>query len=259
MSARTQLRVGAIIEIVTGRGLAYGQLTHHHDVYGWLMVVRRSFYASRPPIADMVRAPHAFTAFVSIELGLRQRLFRIVGSSPISTEHEKFPLFRWGIRNRDGEVRDWWLWDGGDFNRTHVGSHLTPEQRELPLEELITPGALVARLESGWGPSDAAIRSGFERAAQDESDEHELATVTHVLGFVERRHAEAAAAEVTRQDGRATVSEMNSARVIVRIYENVAPTAERVRMMDDLARRHQGNYEGNEVQLARATRETRMN
>ena len=46
MAAR--LKIGDIVEIKTGKGLAYAHYTHKHKQYGALLRVFRKFYGVRP-------------------------------------------------------------------------------------------------------------------------------------------------------------------------------------------------------------------
>ncbi|KKQ94781.1 MAG: hypothetical protein UT18_C0007G0037 [candidate division CPR2 bacterium GW2011_GWC2_39_10] len=76
----------------------------------------------------------------------------IVGNEPVSEEFNKLPLFRArGGIDTDGKVVSWWLWDGE--KEWKIGN-LTPEQRKLPIREVINDTLLIERIESGWKPEE---------------------------------------------------------------------------------------------------------
>jgi len=249
--SRRHPRVGDVIEISTRRGFAYGQVTHEHRLYGWLIRVLRGLHATRPAIADLVRMPTSFFTFVALEVGLDEGIFQLIGSSRVPTEAQRLPVFKWSFPARSARDQDWWLWDpnarGPGMNRVHVGKELSPEHRKLPVEERITPSVLIAQLESDWTPEVAHERTGWE-SLLSKSNSQVGAGVVHSLSFPTQRQAIAAAEEEVRAAQVGTVVRQDETSVDIL---DAAPASDaRVQHLEALAQRHGGEYTGRETRIA---------
>lgn len=142
--------VGDVFEIAVPNGVAYGQVTHRHGM-GDVIRVFRGVEATKPPdVAVLADRTVQFVALFPLAEYVRAGDLKIVGTLPVPGESREFPVFRAGNAGLRGEpVRNWYLWDG-EVSRK-IGA-LTPEQRRLPIEELISLETLIARIQSGWTP-----------------------------------------------------------------------------------------------------------
>lgn len=144
---------GEIIEVRTGRGLAYSQVVLRAPLFGTLIRVIDGFWDERPlEFAGVISRPEAFFTFFPVDAAVKRKLVARVGSLPLPDWAQSFPLLRQrGDIRPDGSVRDWWLWDG---NRKWRVGELSGDQRTLSIAEVINDTLLVERLERGWRPRD---------------------------------------------------------------------------------------------------------
>ncbi|QDL52945.1 hypothetical protein [Rhodoferax aquaticus] len=144
---RTRPKIGDVIEITVGSGLAYAQYTHKHAAYGALLRVLPQVFTKRPDDFSWVSvAAPQFLTFFPLGAACSRGIVQIVGAQPLSPEASVFPLFRSsaGIGN---EKRLWWLWDGSKEWR--IGD-LQPGMETLPLRGVINDTLLVKRITEGW-------------------------------------------------------------------------------------------------------------
>jgi hypothetical protein len=134
-----KLKVGDVVEIKTGKGLAYAQYAHKHKQYGALLRVFGNFYSTRPDnFAELVKSKPAFMCFFPLSAAADQGI--------VST----FPTFRAGVVDPvTRKVSVWWLWDGEKEWRV---DELTVEQRRLSIRGVWNDTLLIERIESGWTP-----------------------------------------------------------------------------------------------------------
>ena len=145
------VKIGDVIEIMTGKGYAYAQYTHKHPQYGALLRVFRGLYASRPDrLEDILKHEIQFSTFFPLKAAVNRGITSVVANHPVDRLLQEFPLFRAGVVDpTTGKVAVWWLWDGQ--NEEKVGT-LTNEQRKLPIRGVWNDTLLIERIESGWTP-----------------------------------------------------------------------------------------------------------
>ena len=140
-----QLSPGDIVEIETGAGLAYVQVTHNHVSYPEVVRGLPGLHATRPEPVVLARAPTAFTALFPLGSALDQG--RIAGSKvashPVPQSDSTFPTFRMPVRDRQGNVVYWWLWDGEGLR---FETDLDPANDRLPMREVMSLDNFMARL-----------------------------------------------------------------------------------------------------------------
>lgn len=98
---------------------------------------------------ELVKQKHRFIIFFPLNAAVNRKIFQVVGHEDVPDVAKDFPLFRSGTPDRNGKVRNWWLWDGK--NEWRVGQ-ITLEQHSLPIREIINDTALIYMIESGWTP-----------------------------------------------------------------------------------------------------------
>jgi hypothetical protein len=155
----SQLRVGDVVEIPTAKGLAYAQYTHKHPQMGDLVRVLPGLFPVRPEsLGDLAKEKELFVIFFPLVAAVSKKIFKVIANEELPAESKRFPLFRApGFVDRQGRVRDWWLWDG---ERSWQIGNLTDEQRRLPMRISCNDTALIQRIEEGWTPETDARSQG---------------------------------------------------------------------------------------------------
>src|SRR5687768_9030137 len=125
-------KIGDVIEIDTGQGLAYAHYSHQHPMYGGLLRVFSDLKKERPSdLAAAVAGEPTFLTFFPVKAAVSRGIVSVAGHVPLSDLSKTFPIFRDGMANpRTGRVEQWWLWNGEEEWR--VGP-LTEEMRRLPI------------------------------------------------------------------------------------------------------------------------------
>lgn len=133
---------GDIVEIETEAGVRHVQVTHLRAPYPDVLRAIAPNPAAANPV-EIAKGKTAFTAMVELSRALRDDsvAMRVIGHATIPQEHRAFPTFRLPIRNRDGEIVYWWMWDG-------EGLTVAPEAAEtdLPIREILPVAELKKRL-----------------------------------------------------------------------------------------------------------------
>ena len=149
----SKVKIGDILEIPTAKGFAYAQYTHQHSQMGGLIRVFDPLFESRPSdLSKLVDESVRFSTFLPVRAAVKQGIFKIADHQEVSAQNQLFPLFRGGNADlKTKKVAVWWLWDGQKAWK--VGS-LTPEQRQLPIREVLNDTMLVKLIEDGWTPAN---------------------------------------------------------------------------------------------------------
>lgn len=137
---------GDMVQIDTGAGLAFLQVTHNHPSYPEVVRALDGLHAARPgDLAALAAGKTAFTGL--IPLGQMLATGRLkgqrLGRFPLPEAARTFPTFRTPIRDRQGDVVYWWFWDGVGLQ---YSADPGPEAENLPLREVIGAQDLLARL-----------------------------------------------------------------------------------------------------------------
>lgn len=159
LTLRKRPRLGDVIEIGTPEGFAYAQYSHKTPSYGPLIRVLPGLFASRPSaFGELVEQPERFLVFFPLGPACNRGMVQVVAEEPIPPAAQAFPLFRRGLADREGQVKQWFLWDG---DRDSPIEELTPDLLKLPIHLGIwNASLLVERIASGWIPSDEALIIG---------------------------------------------------------------------------------------------------
>ncbi|HUT18234.1 MAG TPA: hypothetical protein VM366_03665 [Anaerolineae bacterium] len=146
-------KIGDIVEIETGKGLAYALYTHRHTDpprFGALLRVFDGIHAARPADISQVLAHRVrFSTFFPLGAAVNRGIVKIAGSVEIPEPLRAFPVFRNGTPDpKTKKVAVWWLWDG--HRQWRAGRLTAGQKREYPLLEVINDTLLIARIEEGW-------------------------------------------------------------------------------------------------------------
>lgn len=138
---------GDIIEIEGKSGLSYVQVTHDHPSYPEVVRGLRGTHDSRPEdVQALARSETAFSAMIALGSAIENK--RIpgsrIGTASIPEQDSEFPIFRMPIRDKQGGIAYWWLWDGQGLR---YETELTPEAEQYPIREVMPADAFLRRLE----------------------------------------------------------------------------------------------------------------
>lgn len=141
-----RLQPSDIIEIETAAGLGYAQVTHIHPAYPEVV---RFFRGPRPgavkDLAGLSENPTAFIAMFPLGGALETGMLvgRKIGALPIPSDFKSFPTFKMPIRDKQGAVVYWWLWEGNglSYSVEEDGSY-----DAMPMREVMTVSDLIGRL-----------------------------------------------------------------------------------------------------------------
>jgi hypothetical protein len=150
VQSRPRPHIGDVVEIASSGGRARAQYTHKHPTFG---AVLRVFAPGWPESISPDRLadwPVQFTTLFPLSQACARGIARILGTAPLPAAARAFPIFRAAIPQALANgPKTWWLWDGD--REWRVGA-LAPEQRALPLREIVNDTLLVERANSGWQP-----------------------------------------------------------------------------------------------------------
>ena len=153
---RKRIKIGDVVQVTTPQGYAYAHYSHKHAAFGSLLRVLPGLFREVPrDILALTRQLPRFLTFFPLQAAVSQGIVQVVANVPVPEEAQPFPLFRAAMRDpATGKVSAWWLWNG--LQEWRVGE-LQPEQRDLPIREIVNDTLLVERILSDWTPSkDAA-------------------------------------------------------------------------------------------------------
>jgi hypothetical protein len=124
-----RVKIGDIMQILTSEGISYAQVTHRNPKYGYLIMVFPGTYPQVPKdFNEVVDQTPQFSAFFPLQPAIHRGYFAIVANVPVSSKNEPFPVFRSGLRGKDGKMMgSWWLWDGE--TETRLDRPLTNEEK----------------------------------------------------------------------------------------------------------------------------------
>lgn len=130
MKNKITIKIGDVFQILTSEGVCYGQVTHTHEKWKFVVAVFREFVAKQPLDFTKIvsREPQFITTFL-LQDAVRQGLFSVVANVPVSKHLQEFPVFR-GTNNLNGAETMWFFWDGE--REWKVNRPLTKKEKKFP-------------------------------------------------------------------------------------------------------------------------------
>lgn len=266
-------KIGDVIEVMTSRGLAYLQYVFRHTsppVYGELVRVLPGLYDSQPDLHELAQQKERFFVFYPVIAACKRGLARVVGKEDVSGF--RFPVMRQpGLRDRDGNVLDWFLWNGEQTWQIH---NLTEETKQLSIAAIWNHELLIERIDEGWSPRDEPITSTAPSKPDD--DNNSLAdgngsaalqallnatlrpdaphTISHYLYFPSKTAAEEAAASLRSEqyevDVRPGADDVNW---LALISHSIVPSSDAINKarsrLEEMALAMGGEYDGWEMEV----------
>ncbi|MFV0322167.1 MAG: Imm26 family immunity protein [Alphaproteobacteria bacterium] len=149
MLKRKTVKIGDIFQILTSKGVCYGQIINKSKKWGYVVAIFREFFDKTPKdFTEIVsKEPQLITCFV-INYAVREGLFALVDNVPVSNHLKEFPIFK-GTNFFKGNDTMWFFWDGDKEWRVH--RPLTEEEKKYP-EGPSLPSAplLIERIETNY-------------------------------------------------------------------------------------------------------------
>ena len=130
MLKRKTVKIGDIFQILTSHGVCYGQVTHKHPEWRFVVAIFREFFLKTPKdFTQLVsREPQFITTFL-IQDAVRRGLFTLVANVPVAEHLREFPTFR-STNNLKGNETMWFFWNGGEQWKVH--RPLTDQEKRYP-------------------------------------------------------------------------------------------------------------------------------
>ncbi|MGM4986342.1 MULTISPECIES: Imm26 family immunity protein [Rhizobium] len=130
MLNRKTVKIGDIFQILTSEGICYGQVTHTHPKWKFVVAIFREFFPKPPKdFTEIVaKEPQFITTFL-IQDAVRQGLFQLVANVAVSEHLAAFPTFR-STNNLKGDETMWFFWAGGTQWKVH--RPLTKGEKKYP-------------------------------------------------------------------------------------------------------------------------------
>ncbi|QFS83596.1 hypothetical protein FIU97_12210 [Roseivivax sp. THAF40] len=144
----TDFTPGDVVEIHTGKGLAYAQITHNHGSYPSVVRALGGLFDTRPSdLAALVAGDSLFVAMIPLGSAMERvgRSCAVVANIEVPDAQKAFPTFRMPIRDKKGEIVYWWFWDGRGLS---YDVELDAQQESLPMREVMTGARFIERLET---------------------------------------------------------------------------------------------------------------
>lgn len=141
---------GDIVEIETGNGLAYVQVTHAHPSYPPVVKFLNGPYQQRPDnVASLFSGKDEESIAMVPLAGVLKKLnlpHSKIGEAEIPYSERKFPMFRMPVRGKQGEIIYWWFWDGQGLS---YSSELDEAQKKMPLREVMASDRFLQKICEG--------------------------------------------------------------------------------------------------------------
>lgn len=143
------IKAGDVFSIGTSNGLAFFQYVTKNKLMGQLIRVLPGEYVEKPDLLSLVAKETNFWIFFPLNAAFKANIVHKIENIQIPDHSLKFPLFRTGVPNASGFVKNWGLWDG---DKSWLIGTITDEQRKLPIRGSWNDTMLISRIEQGWLP-----------------------------------------------------------------------------------------------------------
>ncbi len=141
-----KIKIGDLLQILTSSGIAYAQVIHKHQEFGYLISVFAGFYEKFiSDYTEVVASAPQFIAFFPAQAAVNQNLLSVVANVEVPEKLKEFPIFRTRSGGVGGAV---WIWNGSESNR--LQRELTESEMRYPTRGIISAPLLVERIENGY-------------------------------------------------------------------------------------------------------------
>ena len=144
-----RIKVGDVFQILTSEGVCYGQVTHTHPKWKFLVSIFRDFRSEEPQDFNeyVAQEPQFLTPFL-IQIAINRRYFAYITNVPVATKNSKPVIFRGTNNPGCGDQTLWWLIDEKGEHR--LDRPLTEEEKKYPDEALISAPLLIELIQNDY-------------------------------------------------------------------------------------------------------------
>lgn len=130
MTKQQIIKIGDVFQILTSKGICYGQVIHTHPKWKFVIAIFREFFKKEPDDFSKLlnTEPQIITTFL-IEDAIQQGLFSLVTNVPVPEHLGIFPIFR-ATNHLNGEDTMWFFWNGKE--EWKVKRSLSDEELRYP-------------------------------------------------------------------------------------------------------------------------------
>ena len=144
-----RVKVGDVFQILTSEGICYGQVTHKHPKWKFLVSIFRNFPEQQPAdFSEYVSQKPQFVTPFLIQLSVSRGYFAIVGNVPVAEHNAKSVIFRGTNNPGCGAETIWWLNDENGEHR--LDRPLTSEELKYPRQALISAPLLLQYIQDDY-------------------------------------------------------------------------------------------------------------
>ncbi|CAN7572829.1 hypothetical protein G6M70_04285 [Agrobacterium tumefaciens] len=130
MLNRKTVKIGDIFQVLTSEGICYGQVTHQHPKWKFVIAIFREFFPKAPKdYTEVVAKEPQFVTTFLIQDAVKQGLFPLVANVAVPEHLVPFPTFR-STNNLKGDETMWFFWSGEKQWKVH--RRLTAEEKKYP-------------------------------------------------------------------------------------------------------------------------------
>lgn len=142
-------KVGDVFQILTSEGVCYGQITHTHPKWKFLVSIFRDFRNKTPEdFVEYVSQPPQFVTPFLITQAIQQGLFAYVVNVPVAPQNAKRIIFRGTNNPGCGNKTLWWFIDeNGEYR---IERPLTDEEMKYPDESLPSAPVIIERIQNDY-------------------------------------------------------------------------------------------------------------
>lgn len=170
-----RIKLGDLFEFEHGRGVSYGQVTHTHPDYRWVLRIFEGVHKKRPKeFGQILEDEVLFSTPFLINLALKKNGISKIGNFPIATKLQDFPRLKSRIVcggemdispiidkfpeppnlndvvRRGDEIKGFHVFDG--LRTTYVSRPPNDDEWQLSFNEMPSIPVLLNVIEIQWRP-----------------------------------------------------------------------------------------------------------
>lgn len=150
--SRRMPQVGDVVQIPLETGqFAYAHYVHDDPVNGPLIQILRQI-TNEPAEQQSLDTSRLLVPplIAGIGAAVKEGTWQVIGKRPVVSF--KYPLFKYGLLDKQGNVPIWWLWDGRKMRE--VGPILPPEYEKLEMLQVYPAAMVEEKIISALGSAE---------------------------------------------------------------------------------------------------------
>lgn len=144
-----RVKVGDVFQILTSEGVCYGQVTHTHPKWKYLVSIFRDFRSKEPDdFAEYVRQQPQFVTPFLIGTAIQRGFFAVVANVRVAPENAEPIIFRGTNNPGCGSETVWWIHDHNGSQR--LDRPLMDHEKKYHRQALISAPLLIEMIEKDY-------------------------------------------------------------------------------------------------------------